>query len=288
MSTVHIALCSIALVLLFSASAFAQGTYAQLDVPGATATYGYGVNDNGDVSGSFQDAAGFHGFLFSGGTYTILNYPGGSDTTPQGINDMGQIVGYARLNSHFIGFLYDIPTASYTEINYPGSTATDLTCINNDGTMGGSFLSSTGLIGFELANSTYTMILPTNAVSSSVLGITDTAEFVGFASTSTSKRFFQLKNNRYSYLKLASLPGPFIADINFAGTALTGYYSPSHGQFASFLYQNATATTIQFPGSTQTYAYGVNNAGDVSGYFIDSAGAYHAFTWTLATPAERK
>jgi hypothetical protein len=73
-----------------------------LAVPGARNTCVSGINNNGEVAGSYTDNVGFdgtkHGFVFKDGVYTTLNdgaFPGGNDdTTVTGINDLGQLSGY--------------------------------------------------------------------------------------------------------------------------------------------------------------------------------------------------
>src|SRR5450432_2278420 len=36
-------------------------------------------------------------------------------------------------------------------------------------------------------------------------------------------------------------------------------------------------TRVDAPGAAQTFAYGLNNAGDVAGYYIDTSGGYHGY-----------
>jgi len=61
----------------------------------------------------------------------------------------------------------------------------------------------------------------------------------------------------------------------------------------SFLYANGVVTTIQIPGvpSSQVYANGINNQGDIVGYFDDSRGAHgflddHGTFTTLNGPSQ--
>jgi hypothetical protein len=73
--------------------ALAQGTYTQIDVPGATGTSGRGIDTAGDIVGSYLSGASDVGFLLSGGVYSTIKYPGSELTFLFGINDNGQIVG---------------------------------------------------------------------------------------------------------------------------------------------------------------------------------------------------
>lgn len=86
---------------------------------------------------------------------------------------------------------------------------------------------------------------------------------------------------------IPNAPGAQVYGINPEGTALVGYYQPSSGINAGFVYQNSTLITLQFPGSVETYAMGINSAGEVVGYYAGSD-KYYAFTWTPPADAARK
>ena len=48
-----------------------SGTFTTIDIPGATVTAIRGLNDRGQMIGTYDDAAGVgHGFLWDGGTVT--------------------------------------------------------------------------------------------------------------------------------------------------------------------------------------------------------------------------
>jgi len=67
------------------------------DPLGANETDALGINDKGQIVGTYVDSNGVeHGFLYSNGIYTTLNDPlaGSKGTVAFGINDKGQIVGY--------------------------------------------------------------------------------------------------------------------------------------------------------------------------------------------------
>jgi probable HAF family extracellular repeat protein len=117
-----------------------------LDAPGAckdSGTFASGINDSGQVVGSFldSDCKYIHGFLYSGGTYKQLDFPGASDTMPAGINDSGQVVGFYDV-VHGLdigpphGFLY--ANGSYRALAVPGGVSMPLG-INNLGSVIGVF-----------------------------------------------------------------------------------------------------------------------------------------------------
>jgi probable HAF family extracellular repeat protein len=64
-------------------TAFADAVYSftTIDVPGATDTSAWGINDSGQIVGYHIGVDGLdHGFLYSGGAFTTINYPGATDT----------------------------------------------------------------------------------------------------------------------------------------------------------------------------------------------------------------
>ena len=72
----------------------AQFDFTTIDVPGATYSLAQGINDAGQIVGSFFDDSGFHGFLLDvDGSYTTLDEPGANQTEPHGINNVGVIAG---------------------------------------------------------------------------------------------------------------------------------------------------------------------------------------------------
>ena len=91
-----------------------NGTFTQVDYPGAAGTELLGINDSGDIVGSYTDADDnhSHGFLLSGGVFTGFDvpFPGSISTGPEGINNNHQVVGsYGTygpgLPDYFFGFL---------------------------------------------------------------------------------------------------------------------------------------------------------------------------------------
>src|SRR5215813_6868775 len=64
-------------------------------VPRAFNTYVHGINDLGQIVGSYDDSRGKHGSLYMAGTFSSLDIPGGTAAIyANGINNDGQIVGF--------------------------------------------------------------------------------------------------------------------------------------------------------------------------------------------------
>lgn len=101
----------VAILTLGGATAAHSDTfpYQTLDYPGSTSSYAYGINNSGEIVGSYDgtENSSARGYVYSNGTYTPVDYPGiAAGTTPYGINNAGQIVGmYIDSNSYRNGFL---------------------------------------------------------------------------------------------------------------------------------------------------------------------------------------
>jgi len=282
------AILSLAVLLLASAPlALAQGTYTQIDYPGGSMTRALGIDNAGDIVG-FYFAGTYHGFLLSGGTYTTIDYRGES-TYLNGINDVGQIVGYG----YSLAFVYNLQTQIFTEVAYPGThNGTDPTSINHAGTIAGSYAYHAGgaYFGFQLAGSTYSKIVPPGSTNAIVSGISGSGKFVGSAlNMSTGSYFnFSYAQGKYQNLRIPNTHFAAVNGISPSGSALVGQYMLSLGVAVGFVYENKTLQTLQFPGAIDTYAYGVNDAGEVVGWFIDSSYNTHGFTWTPPADAGKK
>ncbi|HZQ55141.1 MAG TPA: PEP-CTERM sorting domain-containing protein [Bryobacteraceae bacterium] len=67
-----------------------DGTFTTINVPGSLSTAAFGINNYGDIVGSFTDNSGQHGFLDRDGVFTTLNAP--LPLSASAINDSGQII----------------------------------------------------------------------------------------------------------------------------------------------------------------------------------------------------
>ena len=77
---------------------YSNGTYTAINVPNAYETQALGINDLGDIVGTYlqgsQPNVTSHGFLLHNGAFTTIDYPGAqTGTVATGINKSGTIVG---------------------------------------------------------------------------------------------------------------------------------------------------------------------------------------------------
>jgi hypothetical protein len=271
---------TLALVLLATVPlALAQGTYTQIDYPGALGTQVNAIDKNGDVVGSYSDAASTHGFLLSNGTYTTIDYPGALDTVINGLNDTGKLVGFT--DPQTIAFVYDRSTQTFTGVSYPHALVTIPVSINDAGTITGYFWTvNSRHFGFELLGASYREISVPGSDATLSYGVTASNELVGVAEFASKPEINFLFNGR-KYQDLAIGTGYFVTGVNSTGTAFVGT-GPT-----GFLYQGRTLQSIQFPNSNGTFPYGVNDAEEVAGFFVDKDQKFHGFTWTPPADAAK-
>src|SRR5436309_1672459 len=98
----------------------------------------------------------------------------------------------------------------------------------------------------------------------------------------------------YSHLEFESPPAYLVPPFADAGVDTNGngrfddlVVGVSEGGSGAFLWQNGTMTDLgTLPGGYASYAYGINDAGQVVGTSEDSSGLRHAFLWSAGTMAD--
>ena len=254
--------------------------YFTFDPPGSTFTSVSGMNNSGQMVGTYQDSAGLHSFLRSsdGVTYTTINFPGASRTTVAGINNLGQVVGGYTNGGATHGFLRGAD-GTFTSFDAPQATPdTSPSAINDRGEIVGTRFSAFATVyGFlrSADGSTYTTISLPQASATFVRGINNDGEAVGWyavgGSSGPQRGFARAVGGSYTAIEV---PGT-------AGT--TNVYAVNNrGQLAGSsagrgFVRNADGTFVyldQVPAA-------INDNGQVAGNYSDTSG-YHGF---LAVPA---
>lgn len=176
-------------------------------------------------------------------TFDNVQYSSGGtvDTFTQflGINNQGVVAGYhgATVNK---GFTYFSNTKEFVQENYPGSAQTQVIGINNLGKTVGFYITPSGQTkGFQFGSGIYTSSNFPSTPFNQLLGQNDEAQSAGYYSGNT------------------------------AGT------DPDH----AYIYDETGSTFEQFvlPNSVQAQATGINNAGNVCGFTIDSKSVSHGW-----------
>jgi len=273
--------------------ALAQGTYTQIDYPGAFSTFVTGTNTAGDVVGFFAWFGGpVYGFVLSQGVYTPIVGNGNDEVWPYSINDFGQVVGMT-VGSTRGGFLYDINTKVFTTFKYPTEhNFTEPFSINNAGTIAGTIrveLPQRNFnVGFVLSGGVYEVIQQKSLVTTSVTGINNLGQIVGYGSTTGDYPNIGFILDEGKFQRLRIQPDQ-VNGINDAGVIVGSYRAPS-ATSGFVLPKGGAPQPLNFPGNiVETVAVSVNNLGVVSGWFSDNVGfASHGFLWTPPPDAAKK
>lgn len=219
-----------------------------------------GINNAGQVVGSYSDTGGTHGFIYNNGTYTTLDDPLATDGTfATAINDTGQIVGAYYNASGEHGFLYNAGTF-YTVDNPLGVGGTYLTGINDYGQIVGNYIDSDGISHGFLGNIGF---------SAEVAGATVyTAEY-GFAPDAAELNvLIDFTTPQYAYGQQIGVLDPTIYAFEALGVALAStatYFQDTYGPTVP-TYPNSPAGDAQF--ATDAYL-------DVFGHAATSAQVDH-------------
>ena len=276
-----------------------NGELRQYDFPGAVETQIYGISDTtGALTGNFIDAAGVRRG-FSGDI--IVEFPGALETYADFVNAEGGMVGsyvdadgiynaYVRVpDGDFVSlkltteakqeyfFVHgindarvvvarakpvDAPPLTYVglfpeelqELKFPGSVSTEGYNINQDGSVVGHYDSADGRRhGF---------------IARPVGDTTDPVEEAPVA----------LPVFDYYIFETIDVPGVDFLELTASSDFedYAGNTKSADGEkIVGFTLINGLFTTYDFPGSKNTYFYGLSNDGTAAGYYEDSEGLSH-------------
>lgn len=262
---------------------------------GALFSWARGINNHGDAVGDYFDSFGYHGFLHThDGTLTTIDPPGTAATSAFSVNDSGVVVGTYRDSLNVLHGFQRSSSGRYITLDFPGAGDSQLTGINNSGETAGVYDSGNlgsarcpgpacEAISFLLKNGHYTSFNSPLAAPASTFAqsINDRGQVAGFYQDTSGAvaGFLRRSNGTFKTVKFPAAGNYSTVDqVNNSGvmageyqvTFLQGYFSfGSH--FLSIDYPNSLASGLR----------GVNDRGEVSGYFVSPSGVFEAY---VATP----
>jgi hypothetical protein len=275
-----------------------DGTTISFDAPGGAGIKPLAINAAGQITGYYvgQDNS-YHGFVRElDGTIISFDAPGGAGIKPLAINDAGQITGSYSSGDH--GFLRQ-PDGTIIAIDDDPSDP------NHPGFCGGypcraylypQSISPTGQITGD-----YTFILYIDTYQYGFLRQPD-GTIVRFGTSAASINaagqitgYFHngvYDPNLHGFLRQADATiTPFDPEhnalswihtspqaINTKGQ-ITGFFTPGNGETTHGFLRESDGTIVTFdvPNSKGTYATGMNDVGDITGYYFDAIGLEHGF-----------
>jgi hypothetical protein len=261
-------------------------TFTDLNVPGSqpysTGYNGLGINNLGQIVGSYDDGVGnSDGFLYTGSKYVTVDAPGATDTILYGINDRGQIVGDSFYAGTGKNYVFLDTRGTFTNIADGNAFFPLYSSLNDRDQVFGE-----GAFGYGILN-VHGVITPINLSgaysSASPSGFNNLDQVVGTVSGSAGccQAFIDTKGvfTQFGYPN-ASYTGGYA--INDWGQVVGPYYD-SAGNGYGFLYTNGHFTTFQDPNAAMlgTEPLAINDLDQVVGWYYDAHENIHSF---LATP----
>ena len=265
--------------------------FKAIDFPGASLTQVFGINERGDVVGSYSDTDGnSHGFSLVNGRFSRIDYPGSVSTSARGINDDDIIVGvFTRADDPNGGHGYVLRGRTFSQVDFPGSAHSGILGVNEGGDITGSYDLgdiNTG-IGYFTENGRFVSFEVPNSAPQTTgpHGINDAGVVTGFFQDSVDP------NVSHAFLKFRSQ----FTTVDYPGATITGFFGINErgdavggctcvdGRGHGILYARGQFTFIVYPGADHTRPRAINDRGQIVGFF-DVAGVTHGF---IAIPVRK-
>jgi probable HAF family extracellular repeat protein len=267
--------------------------FQTIDNPNAPGGFGngtqlFGINNSGALAGDYSDNIGAYNFGFYGvgGNFTTLAGP----VVAYGVDSAGDVVGYGRQNNLAYGFLYNGSFTTYTDPL--GTNGTAIFGVSENGQyLGGDYYPAGTADGFVYHGGTYTSVIPAGAFQTVLRGVNNSGQATGYFIGGGRVHSFLYDSGTITQLDVpftTNTDGTQAYGINDLGQIVGVYFvSTNPGEVAhGFMYSNGVFTTIDDPNAGTgagrgTYVTGINDSGEITGYYSDSAGVVHGF---VATP----
>ena len=237
--------------------------FTTLSYPGSIYTVAYGINNSGDIVGTYVSGSGSqNGFVYSKGKYAKIVDPECNYLLAAGINVSREVVGVCGSQA----FTYT--SGGFSLLNYPGATVTLANGINTQGDVVGVYDDENGeQHGFLYSGGVFTDIDPPGATTTLAVGINSAGEIVGAFDGGGYNCGFTYLNGTYNNV---NYPGALsqIFGINTQGD-LAGNRTLSSGGAADFVYSTAGQKFLGFDlyNSTDSSADGINDNCAIVGYY---------------------
>ncbi len=289
-------------IAVLANSAVAQEyRYAFFQLPplGGDDSYGGGINELGTSVGSaFLPGNVFHATLWSEGQPLDLGTLGGSDSEARAINDDNWVVGWSRLpNGERGAFLWR--NGQMENLGTLGGDSAEAQAINNSGQVVGwsevipgqgspqsAFVWSDGEMS---ALSALEPGLGTNAI-----GINNFSEIVGVAlitdprhPKTTLRRAALWANGEVNDLGSLDPESAAVATAINDNSVVVGYSRLPTGKERATLWFNDRIHDLGTPGTGESVAYDINNAGQVVGFGNTGFSVFVGFLWEQSRGMQR-
>jgi hypothetical protein len=217
------------------------------DPPGSLQTAPQGINDLGQVVGTYWNGVVSYGFIRDPtGVIVSFGVAGSSNTQAVAINASGETTGYYYDSSNLPHGFVRSPSGSITSFDPPGSSFTVPRSINSSGQVAGGYANENGVsFGFVRdAQGNFATVSVPGAESTGVCAISDNGSVTG------------------DYL------------LSLRGQPSQGFVRDSSGVITTFVAPGAG----EGGGGMGTIPLAINGNGEVTGYYVSQGHAYHGFS----------
>jgi len=243
------AICTLTAAFATVSSAWAHTTYTQVDYPGAVLTEIIGgPNLQGTSVGAYELTTGgpLHGFTrTANGSFTPIDVPGASNTTPDFINLEGVVVG-SYLDSAGTSHGFILNRGTYTTVDYPGAAGSGISSINDLGELSGFYCSDAAC-----------------------------------DASATFHSFVRNQRGTFTGFDPPGATGSEAATVSLLGVVVGSYDTVAEPTCSTkcmgYVLFNRNYTTLEYPGSSFSFAGGANIWNTVVGIYTDSAGNGHGY-----------
>ena len=160
-----------------------RGTFSPLlSLAAGGETYFYGINNRGEIAGTFYVGSGSKGFIYKAGQFLTPNFSGTPQTSFDDINDSGEVAGSAVDAKGTHGIIYLENMGVFTPpFDFPGAKITYPETINAAGQLAGECTTPNGkAFPFtSLAGSLVSVNVPNAPNGASIVGISSRNQVCG-------------------------------------------------------------------------------------------------------------
>lgn len=219
-------------------------------------------------------------------TIRRLNPPGAIYATAAGVNSTGIVVGtYGLPGKQLRGFAYVVNKNTYHTLMVPGAYYTIPLAVNDAQTIAGTFATPDGVThGFFSVNGA----LPTQYdvpgfTGTVVQGINNAGDFSGTVGSNGDYQGFVSIGGTVTTFTVHGRPTDAYG-INSSGSTVGFFINKALTAFHGYLRgPGGFITQIDAPGSLSTACTSINDAGVISGFYVDSLGTNHGFILSNGT-----
>jgi hypothetical protein len=265
-----------------------------------------GINDLGHVAGYFgSGAAGQpnHAYVvrppYSQAKYQSLSFPGSAQTQLTGLNDRGVQVGFWSSQNNASGddnnFGCYLMDGRFRSVSFPAADkarppVNQLLGVNNNDIAVGFYADAKGFdhgYRYDIATKTFAVVAVAGASSVVAAAISNSGGVAGFFTNpaGVTEGFVQRPSGRTSVLDFPRATMTRALGVNDSGEVVGDYQlgSGAAARIHGFTWtQRRGFTTVDDPhGAVDTTINGLNNAGDLVGFYVTRAGSTDGL---LATP----